>query len=115
MTRKLMELFTVVVMHYLLSVGQKGQNFLSLHSYFMASKSKVLMIEALPISHNTVRFPPFLARRTNVRRGIVVPPASASASASGKAFFDYNLTTVRDRALILHMCIPCDKTFLMVP
>ena len=27
----------------------------------------------------------------------------------------YNFLTRRDRALILHMYIPCDKTFHMVP
>ena len=27
----------------------------------------------------------------------------------------HNFLTTSDRAFILHMCIPCDKTFHMVP
>ena len=27
----------------------------------------------------------------------------------------HNLWTVRDRAFIFHMCIPCDKTFRIIP
>ena len=27
----------------------------------------------------------------------------------------HNFRTTSDRAFILHMCIPCDKTFHMVP
>ena len=27
----------------------------------------------------------------------------------------HNLWTMRDRALIFHMCIPCDNTFYIIP
>ena len=55
----------------------------------------------------------------NVRGAYVIAQASASACVSlcvNKNFnLGHNFLTKRDRAFILHMCIPCDKTFHMVP
>ena len=36
-------------------------------------------------------------------------------SVQSKLNIGYNFWTKRDKAFILHMCIPCDKTFLSVP
>ena len=36
-------------------------------------------------------------------------------SVQSKLNLGYNFWTKRDKAFILHMCVPCDKTFLSVP
>ena len=40
---------------------------------------------------------------------------SVRLSVQSKLNLDYNFWTKSDRALILHKCIPCDKTFLLIP
>ena len=40
---------------------------------------------------------------------------SVRPSVQSKLNLDHNLLTKGDRALILHKCIPCDKTFLSIP
>ena len=40
---------------------------------------------------------------------------SVRPSVQSKLNLDYNFWTKSDRALILHKCIPCDKTFLLIP
>ena len=40
---------------------------------------------------------------------------SVCLSLQSKLSFGYNFWTKRDKAFILHMCVPCDKTFLTVP
>ena len=40
---------------------------------------------------------------------------SVRLSVQSKLNLDHNFLTKRERALILHMCIPCDKTFLLIP
>ena len=54
---------------------------------------------------------------TNVPGANVVPLASASLCVREQNFY-YKLGlkfSRRDRSFILHMCIPCDKIFHMVP
>ena len=43
------------------------------------------------------------------------PCLSVRPSVQSKLNLDHNLLTKGDRALILHKCIPCDKTFLSIP
>ena len=40
---------------------------------------------------------------------------SIRLSVQSKLNLGYNFWTKRDKAFILHMCVPCDKTFLLVP
>ena len=40
---------------------------------------------------------------------------SVCPSVQSKLNLDHNFLTKGDRALILHKCIPCDKTFLLIP
>ena len=40
---------------------------------------------------------------------------SVRLSVQSKLNLDYNFWTKSDRALILHKCMPCDKTFLLIP
>ena len=40
---------------------------------------------------------------------------SICPSVQSKLNLDHNFLTKGDRALILHKCIPCDKTFLVIP
>ena len=60
---------------------------------------------------------------------IIIPPAkevwgvyrnhpvclSVCSSVQSKLNLDHNFLTKWDKALILHKCIPCDKTFLSIP
>ena len=39
---------------------------------------------------------------------------SVCPSVQSKLNLDHNFLTKSDRALILHKCIPCDKTFLSI-
>ena len=44
------------------------------------------------------------------------PAASLLSSSVDKNFnLDHNLWTATDRTFIFHMCIPCDKTFHIIP
>ena len=49
--------------------------------------------------------------------GITGDPVCLSVrlSVQSKLSFGYNFWTKRDKAFILHICAPCDKTFLSVP
>ena len=47
--------------------------------------------------------------------GYVGISLSVCPSVQSKLNLDHNFYTKGDRALILHKCIPCDKTFLWIP
>ena len=52
----------------------------------------------------------------NLIRPSVRPSVCLSASVCHKNFnLGHNFCTITDRALILGMCVPCDKTFPVVP
>ena len=62
----------------------------------------------------------FLVRRDESPENYVIAPASAvsllSSSSVDKNFnLGHNLRITRDRTFIFHMCIPCDKTFHIIP
>ena len=69
-----------------------------------------LLLKNFNIGHN------FFARGTNVWGAYVIALVSASAGCVDKNFnLGHNFPTITDRDLILHICIPFDKTFHLVP
>ena len=57
----------------------------------------------------------FYTPRKRSLGGYIGITLSVCSSVQSKLNLDHNFLTKGDKALILHKCIPCDKTFLSIP